>query len=190
MKIEKKFLNVNRFSRPGLKLKGIYGIVYHYTAGKGHTGRGIRNYFNSLKKQLKKYLQYGKKLKYRYASTALVVGLKGEVIQMTPFDELTYHVGDGGKGNKDLFKRLGIKKGYLRNFYFIGIELCIDKNGDFTKETLNSAVELGIYLMKKFKLGKDRIFRHYDITRKKCPKYFVDNPNEWEKFYRKIWERM
>lgn len=174
MKIEKKFLDINRQSRPGRKLIEVRGIVYHYTAGKGHTGLGIRNYFNKLTK--------------RFASTQLIIGLKGEIIQTMPLNELAYHVG-GGRVNKDLMKRLGITP-RLRNFYFIGTELCIDKKGNFVKETLDSAVEKGVYLMKKFKLGRDRIFRHYDITRKKCPKYFVENPGEWERFYRRIWEGM
>ena len=36
--------------------------------------------------------------------------------------------------------------------------------------------------MYKIKYGiKDNI-RHYDVTGKICPKWFVDNPSEWEKF--------
>lgn len=190
MKIEKDFLEYNRFSRSGRKLIGVYGIVYHYTAGRGHTGKGIRNYFNSLKYQIGKYLQWIKKIikkiTFRYASTQLIIGLKGEVIQTMPLNELAFHVG-GGRVNRKLMKRLHIKP-RLRNYYFIGIELCIDKYGDFTNETLKTGIKTGIYLMKKFKLGKDRIFRHYDITRKICPKYFVDNPAEWVRFYRKIQE--
>lgn len=31
-------------------------------------------------------------------------------------------------------------------------------------------------------IGRDRVIRHYDVTEKLCPLYFVDHPEAWEQF--------
>ena len=45
-------------------------------------------------------------------------------------------------------------------------------------------VWLGKYLMQKH--GIKNNIRHYDVTGKTCPKWFVDNPEEWEKFKKEL----
>jgi hypothetical protein len=46
-----------------------------------------------------------------------------------------------------------------------------------------SAAELAAYLARTFSVDplKD-IWRHYDITRKDCPKYFIDHPEAFGRF--------
>ena len=76
------------------------------------------------------------------------------------------------------------------NDSLIGIELCHnDWSGKFTKETLENAIELGAYLVNKFQIKLNCIFRHYDITFKNCPKFFVENGYEWNEFYKEIIKR-
>ena len=36
------------------------------------------------------------------------------------------------------------------------------------------------------KHGITKNIRHYDVSRKCCPKWFVDNPKEWEKFKKEL----
>lgn len=36
--------------------------------------------------------------------------------------------------------------------------------------------------MKTYHLNKNDIIRHYDVTGKNCPKYFVDHEDDWELF--------
>ena len=43
-------------------------------------------------------------------------------------------------------------------------------------------VELTAWLCEKFNLTEEDIIRHYDITGKICPKYFVDDEKAWEQF--------
>ena len=31
-------------------------------------------------------------------------------------------------------------------------------------------------------IGRDHVIRHYDITGKLCPLYFVEHPDAWEQF--------
>jgi len=49
-------------------------------------------------------------------------------------------------------------------------------------ETYKSLVELTRNLLKTYNLTTEDVYLHYDITKKICHKWFVDNPKEWEEF--------
>lgn len=78
------------------------------------------------------------------------------------------------------------------NYTSISIECCHpDETGKFTDATYKSLIKLVSWLCNKFGLDRSDVLRHYDYIRytssglawrKPCPKYFVDNPSEWEKF--------
>ena len=36
--------------------------------------------------------------------------------------------------------------------------------------------------MRKFNLTMDNVIRHYDVTGKDCPKYFVEHEDAWNAF--------
>ena len=55
-------------------------------------------------------------------------------------------------------------------------------SGKFTDETYQSLVELVAWLMGRYELTADDVIRHYDVTGKDCPKYFVENSNAWSDF--------
>jgi len=164
MKIDEKYLTPNQYSRPQKKIKEVKGIVIHWVANPNSTAISNRNYFESLK---------DKKI---FASAHYVVGIKGEIIQCIPFDEVAYHVGAK--------KYRTNKLGDYPNDYTIGIECChLDWNGKMSEETYNSLVELMDYLCDKFNLNAlVDCYRHYDVTGKLCPRFFVDNIDEWERF--------
>ena len=86
MKIERKFLTENKFSRPNKNLIGVKGIVIHWVGNAGTSALANRNYFENLKNQ--KDIN-----KARYASAHFIIGLDGEIIQCLPADEMAYHVG-------------------------------------------------------------------------------------------------
>lgn len=93
-----------------------------------------------------------------------VIGLDGEIIQCIPIDE---------KSNAS----------NNRNIDTISIEVCHpDSSGKFNYETYNSLVKLTTWLCDNSNLKSNDVIRHYDITGKECPKYFVDNEYEWNKF--------
>jgi N-acetylmuramoyl-L-alanine amidase len=65
----------------------------------------------------------------------------------------------------------------------IRIELChTNWDGEFTRKTLKAAKELILDLCYRHNLGKDNIYRHYDITGKECPRYFVIHSDQWLDF--------
>ncbi|MGYP000186147412 len=43
-------------------------------------------------------------------------------------------------------------------------------------------VDLCAWLCLKFDLDENDVIRHYDVTGKICPKYFVENEDAWRKF--------
>ena len=92
------------------------------------------------------------------------MGIKGEIVQCIPSSEISYASNS-------------------RNSDTLSIECCHkDKSGKFTKETYQSLVELVGWLCQRFGLTSEQVIRHYDVTGKNCPKYFVEHEDEWEQF--------
>ena len=146
-------LDINPYSRPGIENEGINGIVIHYTANPGSTAKQNRDYFEGLKDSHKTKV-----------SSHFVVGLKGEIVQCIPTWEYAYASND-------------------RNNDTISIECCHpDESGKFTDQTYRSVVQLSAWLCLKYGLDENDIIRHYDITGKNCPKYFVEHEDKWDGF--------
>lgn len=151
--IDVQLITPNEYSRPQISTEKITGIVVHYTANPGTTAQQNRDFFDGLKDS-----------HLTSVSSHFVVGLEGEVIQCIPTSERAY------ASNQ-------------RNFDTISIECChTDETGKFNDATYDSVVRLCAYLCTKFNLEADAVIRHYDVTGKACPKYFVDNEEEWTKF--------
>jgi len=101
-------------------------------------------------------------------SAHFVVGLEGEVIQCIPLDEVSYATNDR---NKDT----------------ISIEVCHpDETGKFNQETYDSLVKLTAWLCDNCGISRKDVIRHYDVTGKPCPLYFVDHPDAWEQFLKDV----
>lgn len=158
LNIQENFLTVNEYSRPGTRLRTVRGIVVHYTANPGTDAMANRNYFNNLP------VLNLKKKKKTYASSHFVIGIEGEIIQCVPLDEIAYASND-------------------RNADTISIECCHKrKSGKFSRETYTSLIALTSYLCQKYNLSENKVIRHYDVTGKLCPKYFVEHEDAWQKF--------
>ena len=97
-------------------------------------------------------------------SSHYVIGLDGEIIQCLPLDERS-----AASNN--------------RNPDTISIEVCHpDSTGKFNDDTYRSLVKLTAWLCDEAGLSSDHVIRHYDVTGKICPKYFVDHEDAWEQF--------
>ena len=65
------------------------------------------------------------------------------------------------------------------NESFIQIEMCHpDESGKVSNATLTNVVWLCRELMGRY--GITEIIRHYDVTGKRCPLWYVEHPEEWE----------
>lgn len=151
--LDVQLLTVNEYSRPGISTDGVKGVVVHYTANPGSTAQNNRDYFENLKDT-----------KDNQVSSNFVVGMEGEIIQCIPTSEIAYASNS-------------------RNHDTVSIECCHpDETGKFTEDTYQSLVELVAFLCGKFDLTTEDVIRHYDVTGKECPKYFVDHEDEWQAF--------
>ena len=155
--IDVQLLTINPYSRSGHATNRITNIVIHYTGNPGTTAQQNRDYFESLVET-----------KEGSASSNYVVGLEGEIIQCVPTNEVAYASNQA-------------------NPYSVSIETChIDETGEFNNATYESLVQLTAWLCAKFDLDETDVIRHYDVTGKECPKYFVENELEWEQFKARV----
>lgn len=78
-----------------------------------------------------------------------------EIYHHIPDHEVAWHAGDLLKNNGG-------------NLNGIGIELCVNKGGDFEK-TFDNAAKLVAYLSQEYHLGINDIKQHADFINKNCP---------------------
>lgn len=161
MKIKNNFAHKSNYGslRP---ISGIRYIVIHYTANDGDTDESNGNYFHNN-----------------------VVGTSAHyfvdddsITQTVPDNYVAWHCG-----------AKTYKHASCRNANSLGIEICDDvKNGVIypSAKTITNVLELVEHLMKKYSIPKENVIRHYDVTGKACPAYWVDD-SEWKaEFWDKI----
>lgn len=145
MNIEKKQLKYNITKR---RQKPMY-IVIHDTGNVSRGADAMSNY---------KYFSGGN----RDSSADFFVD-DTRVLQVNDYSRYyTWHCGDG-KG-----------KYGITNANSVGVEICVNADGDYDKAVAN-AVELTRYLMAELGIGKGRVVRHYDASRKCCPSSMSKN---------------
>lgn len=167
MAIKVKDMLLTNHNRCGKKLIKLKGIVIHWTANtsKGANAMANRNYFNSTK---------------RAASAHYIVDDES-IIRCIPDEEVAYHVG----AKKYTTGGIKIKEAnYSPNFFLIGIEMCVNSDGDWNK-TYKNTIELAAYLLKKYDMNIENLYRHFDITGKDCPKMMLDS-GEWDNFKKEV----
>lgn len=147
--IDKQIIEKDGVSRNGKKLSRVKDIVIHYVGNPGSTAQGNHDFYVSSQSSV---------------SSHFVVGLRGEVIQCIPLDEMS-------------------AASNWRNNDTISIEVCHpDDSGKFNKKTHQSLVKLAAWLLERCNLKEKHIIRHYDITGKECPRYYVRHEDKWNKF--------
>lgn len=152
--IKEDLLPVNEYSRCGDKLQRVNAVVIHYVGNPNTTAWQNRSYFGNL-------ATTGE----TSASSNLIVGLEGEALLCVPLDEVAYCSND-------------------RNYDTVSIEFCHpDTDGKPTQATYDTLVKLTAWLCGLYGLdAQEGIIRHYDVTGKECPVYFVQNETEWAQF--------
>lgn len=101
-------------------------------------------------------------------SAHFVVGLDGEIIQCVPLSEKSSASND-------------------RNGDTISIEVCHpDETGKFNEAAYNALVKLTAWLLDQCGLKSNHIIRHYDVTGKLCPLYFVEHEDAWVQFQKDV----
>lgn len=158
MNIKQDFLPVNKFSRPGTKLQQVTKVAVHYTGDPGATAQNEHDYFAGLSKS-----------GARYVSCHYVVGLNGEIIQCIPETEWSYCTN-------------------AANGYSISIETCHpDATGKFNAASEQSLIDLVADICKRHGLNpQEDVIRHFDVTGKQCPLWYVTHPQAWQLFKQRV----
>lgn len=169
------FIPVNKYSRPGLIRSETLGVVVHWVANPGSTPKQNRDYFAGL-------ADTG--IEVRFASTQYIIGIDGEILQTMPEDEIAYHCG-ARDYREEAISAFGkyCTLPLSPNHCTVGIEFCHeDWSGEFTNATLQAAVGLCADICYRYLIPAAYIFRHYDITEKNCPKWFVEHSDDFYRF--------
>ena len=145
-------------------------LVYHYTANDGDTDENNAKYFHN---------NVVKASAHRFVDD-------DSVTISVPDNYVAWHCGGGlqGSNGHTYYKK-------CTNTNSIGIEMCDTKrNGKYevTPKTSSNAIALGKELVKKYGIKKENVIRHYDVTGKNCPAYFVKDEDTWKKFRDEIFE--
>lgn len=147
----------NKQNYGGVRSKIEY-IVIHYTANDGDSAKNNGNYFkNNVVK----------------ASAHYFVD-DNEIVRSVPDNHIAWSVGGTNYG--------GRLYGVATNKNTLNIELCDTlKNGTIapTKETIQSAIDLVRAKMREYRIPWENVIRHYDVTKKCCPAYWV-NDERWK----------
>lgn len=141
-------------------------IVIHYTANDGDTDENNGAYFKNNDVD----------------SSAHYFVDDDSITSSVPENYIAWHC--GGKTYKHKT---------CRNANSIGIEICDDvKNGVIypSAKTIQNVLDLTKSLMKKYNIPKENIIRHFDVTGKHCPAYWVDNAKWKSEFWNKLTDEL
>lgn len=145
--------------QPG-RTQPIEYIVVHYTANKGDTAKNNVDYF----------------ARTVTGTSAHYFVDRNAVMQSVDEGDTAWHCGSDNPRHP-----------YCRNSNSIGIEMCDSLNA-VPEATRARTAAFVRELMDKYGLDSSHVLRHYDVTGKRCPAPWVDNPAEWMEFKKMLEE--
>lgn len=162
LKVTKKLLNKNY--TVGKTLNPEY-IIIHDT-GNRSSGANANSHYN-----------YWSKPNSAKASAHYVVD-SNTVMQLLEHNQVAWHTGFLFTSNPEVPQ--------AKNGNSIGIELCVNEDGDFT-ETMKNGIALTKYLMDLYDIPAEKVITHNQSTGKICPAMMIkDNPALWKLFKAEI----
>ncbi len=176
LQIVERFLPVNKYTRPQRSIEKVEYIVVHWTGNPKGVNEGLFTWFAVTSVELE-----------RYGSTHFGVDNSG-VMQFIPVNEMAYHV---GSRSYTPWKEEHFGNRYP-NAHTIGIELNhLDWSGNFSKQVLSYGAQLAAKLCQQFDLDPETgIIRHFDVTRKDCPRLFVTDEQAFQQFKNDVKQHM
>ena len=183
MNIIEKFLSLNEYSRPGRKLTECRAIILHYVGIPGQKAKSTWNYFEIDCPRIPKH-----------SSAHFIIDHNGDIYHAVPENEVAYHCGateytDWAKKKFGHFVSDPTKNS--PNNCTLGIEMCIDGQGNFTAETLEATIELVSKLLTQNNLTTEDIgYHNLVVGTRTCPLPWVKNPELFEEFKDRVREKM
>jgi N-acetyl-anhydromuramyl-L-alanine amidase AmpD len=170
-KIIEKHLPIAHNVRPDQKRAATKALIVHWTGVRQHPSVTWD------------WLASGK-----YASPHVVIFHK-EVWEFVPIEMVGWHGGAVDPSNYTRLARdsIGIPP-YLTT---VAAELVPEdiEDGHFAEDTVETFLQWGRDVCKRFLLNPIHcLWRHYDLTGKVCPKWWVEHSDEWAKTRLKLYE--
>lgn len=160
MKNKTIFIPINPYNRPGKASKPAR-ICVHYTGDVGAGADILALFYSEVAAGM-----FPDKPQ-NWTSAHYIVGLYGEIIRVVPDNEVAYAASGKNSGT-------------------IHIEVCYKQSsGEFEQASKNALRELVLALMKKYNISSDNVVRHYDLTGKLCPYFYIDN-KRWAALHKYI----
>lgn len=156
--LKQDFLPEGYAGRPQITREIKY-IVIHETANQ-NTGANALAHEEYLLSEAKE-----KQLSWHYTVDDSMI------VQHLPDNEVGWHAGDS------LQEPGGNMNG-------IGIEICVNEDGDFNK-SLDHAAKLTAYLLNKYDLSIDAVKQHHDFSEKNCPLH-IREEGLWDAFISEV----
>ena len=155
-----EFISCNADNYRAGRTQPVRYIVMHYTANNGDTARNNCDYYHRVGG-----LQ---------ASAHYFVDEHG-AMQSVREGDTAWHCGARAYWHPE-----------CRNGNSIGIEMCSRKRADgsyyILPETVANAATLAKGIMQRYGIDTEHVVRHYDVTGKRCPMPWVDDPAQWAAF--------
>lgn len=144
------------------------GIVIHYVGNPGSSAAGNRNWFENGAGGA-------------CTSAHYIIGLSGEILRIIPEKECAQHAGKA-------YEQKYVEQAKKNNSMYLGIECCHpDAGGKYNEKTYAALVDLCADICKRYGFDPAKsIFRHYDVSGKLCPLYYVNNPTAWTQMVKDI----
>ena len=135
-------------------------IVVHYTANSGDTAQNNLDYF----------------AREVTGTSAHYFVDRASVRQSVLDTDIAWHCGAERYQHPE-----------CRNSNSIGVEMC-DSVGAVPAATRERTAAFVRQKMKEYGIDSSHVLRHYDVTGKRCPAPWVDNPAEWMEFKKMLEE--
>ena len=142
-------------------LSSVRGVVIHYTGNAGDTARNNADFFATSNT--------------RAAGAHIFIDGKGLSALSIPLRRVAWSVGNPGGCYAP-----GGYYNILNNSNTVSIELCDLIDHPVTDVQMEKLKDMIAYIRRKCPYCTD-IVRHYDIVKKDCPAYYVENRPEWLK---------
>ena len=147
-------------------LSSIAGIVIHYTGNKGDTAKNNADFFATGNE--------------RAAGAHIFIDGAGLSAYSVPIRRTAFSV-----GNPNGSYVPGAYYGILNNSNTVSIELCDLIGHPVTPSQKRELIKIIKWIKMKCPHVK-HIVRHYDIVKKNCPEYYVENRPEWLALQREL----
>lgn len=156
------YLEEGAAGRPGEKRKIKYVVIHETDNDKAGANAEAHNKFIHTNGQTQE-------LSWHYTVD------DHEIWHHIPDNETAFHAGDhmdDGGGNKN----------------GIGVEMCVNADGDY-EQTLKNTQKLAAYLLHKYHLAIDDLKKHQDFSGKNCPSRLL-NAGRWDEFKQGVAEEL